>query len=156
MPRVTEGHLIGTGKRFALVVSRFNSFLGEKLLEGALDSLTRHGVKDGDIDVVRCPGSFEIPLVAKKIAENKKVHAVICLGVIIRGETPHFDYVAGEAAKGISHGMMCTGVPMLFGIVTADTLEQAIHRCGAKEGNKGAQAAEAAIEMANLLEKLEK
>lgn len=156
MPRTTEGALIGTGKRFALVVSRFNSFLSEKLVDGAVDALVRHGVKDADVEIVRCPGAFEIPLVAQRVAERGKVHGILCLGVVLRGETPHFDYVAGEAAKGIAQVALSTKIPVLFGVVTADTLEQAIHRCGGKEGNKGAQAAEAAIEMANLLEKLEK
>ena len=152
--RTVEGKLIGEGLKFALVVSRFNSFVTERLLDGALDSLTRRGVKEGDITVVRVPGSWEIPLVAKRLSLSKVHDAVICLGAVIRGATPHFDYVAAEVSKGIAQVSLETGVPVLFGILTTDTLEQAIERAGSKAGNKGAVAAEAAIEMVNLLKDL--
>ena len=152
--RTVEGKLIGEGLKFALVVSRFNSFVTERLLDGALDSLTRRGVKEGDITVVRVPGSWEIPLVAKRLSLSKVHDAVICLGAVIRGATPHFDYVAAEVSKGIAQVSLETGVPVLFGILTTDTLEQAIERAGSKAGNKGFAAAEAAIEMVNLLKEL--
>ena len=152
--RTVEGKLIGEGLKFALVVSRFNSFITERLLEGALDSLRRKGVKEEDLTVIRVPGAWEIPLVAKQLAQAKGHDAVICLGAVIRGSTPHFDYVAAEASKGIAQGRLETGVPMAFGILTTDTLEQAIERAGSKAGNKGYAAAEAAIEMVNLLRQL--
>jgi 6,7-dimethyl-8-ribityllumazine synthase len=152
--RTVEGKLIGEGLKFALVVSRFNSFITERLLDGALDSLRRRGVKEGDLTVVRVPGSWEIPLVAKKLALSQAHHGVICLGAVIRGATPHFDYVAAEVSKGIAQVALETGVPILFGILTTDTLEQAIERAGSKAGNKGAAAAEAAVEMVNLLKDL--
>jgi 6,7-dimethyl-8-ribityllumazine synthase len=152
--RTVEGKLIGEGLKFALVVSRFNSFVTERLLDGALDSLKRRGVKEEDITVVRVPGSWEIPLVAKRLSLSKAHDAVICLGAVIRGATPHFDYVAAEVSKGIAQVSLETGVPVLFGILTTDTLEQAIERAGSKAGNKGAAAAEAAIEMVNLLKDL--
>ncbi|MCU0722259.1 MAG: 6,7-dimethyl-8-ribityllumazine synthase [Planctomycetes bacterium] len=155
MVREIGGNMIGTGKRFGIVVSRFNEFISKKLLEGALDSLVRHGVAEGDIEVYWVPGSFEIPVVAKRAAESGSYEAVICLGAVIRGETPHFDYVASEVSKGIASVALGTGVPVLFGVVTADTLEQAIERAGTKAGNKGAKAAEAAIEMANLFAGME-
>jgi 6,7-dimethyl-8-ribityllumazine synthase len=152
--RLIEGKLLAEGLKFAIVVSRFNSFIGDRLLEGALDSLTRKGAREGDLTVVKVPGSFEIPLTAKRLAQSKKYDAVICLGAVIRGATPHFDYVAAEVSKGIAQVSLETGVPVLFGILTTDTLEQAIERAGTKAGNKGAAAAEAAIEMANLLKEL--
>lgn len=154
MPRLIEGSLISKGKKFAVVVARFNAFISEKLLEGALDGLKRHGVKDDDITIAWTPGSYEIPLVANKLAASKKYDAVIALGAIIRGATPHFDYVAGEAAKGVAQASHETGVPVIFGILTTDTIEQAIERAGTKSGNKGFDAALAAIEMANLMEQL--
>jgi 6,7-dimethyl-8-ribityllumazine synthase len=149
-----EGELQAKGLKFGIVVSRFNDFITNKLLEGAVDILLRHGAAEKDIDVVKVPGSFEIPLAAKKIAGRKTYDAVICLGTIIRGATPHFDYIASEAAKGIASASMDTGVPMAFGVITADTIEQAVERAGTKSGNKGADAAMVAIEMAQLLKKL--
>lgn len=154
MPNRIEGKLTSEGKKFAIVVSRFNAFISERLLEGALDGLVRHGVKDDEITVVWVPGSYEIPLVVKKLAASKEFHAVIALGAVIRGSTAHFDYVAGEAAKGVAHAALETGVPVIFGILTTDTIEQAIERAGTKAGNKGFDAATAAIEMANLMEQL--
>ncbi|MDQ7779883.1 MAG: 6,7-dimethyl-8-ribityllumazine synthase [Planctomycetota bacterium] len=146
--------MIGSKKRFCIIASRFNDFVTRRLVEGALDALQRRGVKEDDIELMWVPGSFEIALIALEAAETKRFQAIMCLGTIIKGETPHFDFIAAEAAKGIAHVGLTTRVPAVFGIVTADTLEQAIQRAGAKEGNKGAQAAEAAIEMANLLEQL--
>lgn len=151
MAKYIEGNLKGDGKKLGIIVSRFNSFISEKLLEGALDALTRSGVKDKDIDVARVPGAFEIPLVTQKMAKSGKYDAVICLGVVIRGATPHFDYVAGEVAKGTAQVMLDTGVPVLFGVLTTETIEQAIERAGSKAGNKGSEVAIAALEMANLL-----
>jgi len=148
---VLEGKLAGEGLKIALVVSRFNSFITERLLEGALDCLRRHGVDDGDLTLVRVPGAWEIPLVAKNLARGKGHHAVICLGAVIRGSTPHFDYVAAEVSKGIAQVSLESGVPVLFGILTTDTLEQAVERAGSKAGNKGYAAAESALEMVNLL-----
>jgi len=149
-----EGELQAKGLRFGIVVSRFNNFITNKLLEGAIDALLRHGADEKDIDVVKVPGSFEIPLVAKKIAQKKTYDAVICLGTIIRGATPHFEYIASEVAKGIATASMETSIPIAFGVITADTIEQAVERAGAKSGNKGADAAVVAIEMAQLLKKL--
>jgi 6,7-dimethyl-8-ribityllumazine synthase len=149
-----EGKLNAAGKRFALVVSRYNEFFAGRLLSGAEDCLLRHGAAPEDIEVFRVPGSFEIPLVAKKVAESGDFHAVVCLGAVLRGQTPHFDYVAAEVAKGISRVNMETGVPTIFGVITADTVEQAVDRAGARAGNRGAEAALAAIEMADLLERL--
>ncbi|MFP4158607.1 MAG: 6,7-dimethyl-8-ribityllumazine synthase [Desulfobacterales bacterium] len=154
MPRTIEANLIAEGRRFAIVVSRFNDFISEKLLSGATDALVRSGASDDDIEVIRVPGSFEIPLVAKKLAAKQKHHAVICLGAIIRGSTPHFDYVSAEVSKGIAAAGMETGLPVIFGVITADTIEQAIERAGTKAGNKGWDAAVAAVEMANLFEML--
>lgn len=154
MPRIIEGSLISKGKKFAVVVARFNAFISDKLLEGALDGLKRHGVKDEEITVAWTPGSYEIPLVAKKLAASKKYDAVIALGAVIRGATSHFDYVAGEAAKGVAQASNDTGVPVIFGVLTTDTIEQAVERAGTKSGNKGFDAAMAAIEMANLMEQL--
>ncbi len=153
-PRVIEGHLQAGGKKIAIVVSRFNSFISEQLLNGALDCLVRHGAKNADIEIYRVPGSFEIPFTASEIAKRKKHAAIICLGVIVRGQTPHFDYVAAEAAKGIGQVGLSTGIPTIFGVVTADTIEQAIERAGTKAGNKGWDAALAAIEMASVVEQL--
>ena len=151
MANMIEGNLKADGKKFAIVVARFNSFISEKLLEGAIDALLRSGATDGDIDVARVPGAYEIPLIAKKFAESQKYDAVICLGVVIRGATPHFDVVVNEVSKGSAQVSLDTGVPVLFGVLTTETIEQAIERAGTKAGNKGAEAATAAIEMANLI-----
>lgn len=156
MYKVLEGHLIAKGKKFGIVVSRFNSFLTQSLLDGAIDTLKRHGAGENDIEVAWVPGSFEIPYAAKKMAKDKKFNAVICLGVVIRGGTPHFEYIANEVAKGIASISLETGVPTIFGIITSDTLEQAIERSGTKQGNRGESAALSAIEMANLFEVLTK
>ena len=144
------GKLIGEGLKFGVVVARFNEFITSKLLDGAQDTLTRHGVKEADIDVAWTPGSFEIPLIAKKMAESGRYDAIICLGAVIRGGTPHFDYIAAEVSKGIASVSLGTGLPVILGVITADTLEQAIERAGTKSGNYGSQAALHAIEMANL------
>jgi len=149
-----EGLLNAKGRKFALVVSRFNEFISNKLVDGAIDCLVRHGADEKSISVTWVPGSFEIPLVAMKIAAADKVDAVICLGAIIRGSTPHFEYVAGEAAKGIAQASLQTGKPVIFGVITSDTIEQAIERAGTKSGNKGWDAALGAIEMADLMGKL--
>ncbi len=154
MANMIEGNLKADGKKFAIVVARFNSFISEKLLEGAIDALLRSGAADGDIDVARVPGAYEIPLIAKKFAESQKYDAVICLGVVIRGATPHFDVVVNEVSKGSAQVSLDTGVPVLFGVLTTETIEQAIERAGTKAGNKGAEAATAAIEMANLISTL--
>ncbi len=148
---VLEGKLAGEGLNIALVVGRFNAFITERLLEGALDCLRRHGVADSGLTVVRVPGAWEIPLAAKKLAQAGVQDAVICLGAVIRGSTPHFDYVAAEVSKGIAQVSLESGIPILFGILTTDTLEQAVERAGSKAGNKGYAAAEAALEMVNLL-----
>ncbi len=154
MAKTIEGSLNADGLRFGLVASRFNEFVSGKLLEGATDSLLRHGAADDDLTIVRVPGCFEIPLAVRRLAASGQFDAVLGLGVLIRGETPHFDYIAAEAAKGIAAAAAETGVPVLFGIVTADTLEQAINRAGGKAGNKGVEAALAALEMANLMRDL--
>ena len=151
---VIEGNLDGAGLRFAIVVARFNSFITERLLGGALDALTRHGVEASAIEIVKVPGSWEMPVVAAEIARQKKHDGLICLGAVIRGDTPHFDYVAGEAAKGLGQVSMQTGVPVAFGVLTTNNLEQAIDRAGAKSGNKGFDAAITAIEMANVMRRL--
>ncbi|MBA3006059.1 MAG: 6,7-dimethyl-8-ribityllumazine synthase [Proteobacteria bacterium] len=151
MANMIEGNLKADGKKFAIIVARFNSFISEKLLEGALDTLVRSGALDEDIDVARVPGAFEIPLIAKKMASSQKYDAVICLGVVIRGATPHFDVVVNEVSKGSAQVGLETGVPVLFGVLTTETIEQAIERSGTKAGNKGAEVAVAAIEMANLI-----
>lgn len=151
-----EGMLTGRGRRFGIVVARFNEFISGKLLEGALDGLLRHEVAPEDVTVVWCPGSFEIPLVAKRLASSGACDAVISLGVVIRGATPHFDYVAAEVSKGIANVGLDSGVPVIFGVLTTDTIEQAIERAGTKAGNKGFEAAMSAIEMANLLAALVK
>ena len=146
-----EGKLLGEGLKFGVVVSRFNEFISKRLLEGAQDALLRHGVRTEDIEVAWTPGSFEIPLIAKKMAESKKYNAIICLGAIIRGGTSHFEYIAAEVSRGVARVGLETGVPCVFGIITADTLEEAIERAGTKMGNKGFDAALSAIEMANLI-----
>jgi 6,7-dimethyl-8-ribityllumazine synthase len=151
---ILEGRLSAAGLRFAIVVSRFNSFVTERLLAGALDALNRTGAATDQIDIVKVPGSWELPLVAGELARQKKHDAVICLAAVIRGDTPHFDYVAAEAAKGIAHVAAESGVPVAFGVLTTNTLEQAIDRAGAKGGNKGFDAAMTAIEMANLMRSL--
>lgn len=155
MPNYIEGNLKADGKKFAIIVARFNSFLCDKLEAGALDTLLRSGASDADIDVVRVPGAYEIPLVAKKIAGSLKYDAVICLGVVIRGATPHFDVVVNEVSKGSAQVGLETGVPILFGVLTTETIEQAIERSGTKAGNKGSDVAVAAIEMANLMSALQ-
>lgn len=149
--KTVEANLIGKGLKLAVVVSRFNDFITSKLVEGAEDALLRHGVEANDIELYRVPGAFEIPIIAKSLAETGKYDAVICLGAIIRGATPHFDFVAAEASKGVAQASFSSGVPIAFGIITTDTLEQAIDRAGTKSGNKGADAALTAIEMANLM-----
>jgi 6,7-dimethyl-8-ribityllumazine synthase len=154
MPRVLEGQLSAAGMRFAIVVSRFNSFFTERLLAGAMDALTRTGANAEMVDVIKVPGSWEVPLAAGEAARQHRYDAIICLSAVIRGETPHFDYVAAEAAKGIAHVASETGVPVAFGVLTTNTLEQAIDRAGAKGGNKGFDAAMTAVEMANLLRTL--
>lgn len=154
MVKKTEGNLIAKGKSFAIVASRFNDFITKELLSGCIDSLVRHGVADESINVVWVPGAFEIPLVALRLSKQKDVDAVVCLGTVIRGATPHFDYIASEVAKGIAKVSLDSGKPVVFGIITADTIEQAIERAGTKDGNKGKDAALNAIEMVNLLEKL--
>jgi len=146
-----EGMLLGEGLKFGLVLSRFNEFITKKLLEGAEDALLRHGVREEDIEIAWVPGSFEIPLIAKKLAETKRYNAVICLGAVIRGGTPHFEYITAEVTKGIAKVSLETGLPVIYGVITADTLEQAIERAGTKEGNQGFKAAVSAIEMANLV-----
>jgi 6,7-dimethyl-8-ribityllumazine synthase len=151
MAKYIVGNLNGAGKKFGIVVARFNSFIAERLLEGALDSLIRSGVADEDIEVARVPGAYEIPLVAQKMVKSGRFDAVICLGAIIRGATPHFDFVANEAAKGIAQVSMDSGVPVMFGVLTTDNIEQAIERAGTKAGNKGSDCAVAALEMINLL-----
>lgn len=151
MSRVFEGVLLGQGLKFALVVSRFNEFITQKLLGGAQDALRRHGVSDDEIAIAWVPGAFEMPLVAKKLVETKRFDAVICLGAVIRGDTPHFDYIASEVTKGIAKVGLDSGRPVIFGVITADTLEQAIERAGTKAGNRGFDAAVQAIEMVNLL-----
>jgi 6,7-dimethyl-8-ribityllumazine synthase len=154
--RVYEGQLSGEGLRFAIVVSRFNDFIGGKLLAGARDCLSRHGVSEEDVDVAWVPGAFEIPLVAQRLARSKRYDAVICLGAVIRGSTPHFDYVAAEVTKGVAQVTLDTGVPVIFGVLTTDTIEQAVERAGTKAGNKGWDASVSALEMVNLLRGLDR
>lgn len=156
MPRILEGHLSAEGLRFAIVVSRFNELITSQLLQGALEGLRRHGARDEQITVAWVPGSFEIPLVAQRLAKSGRFDAVIAIGAVIRGATPHFDYVAGAAASGISQAALQTGVPVVFGVLTTDTIEQALERAGIKAGNRGWDAAVTAIEMANLLKQLDK
>lgn len=152
--RTIEGKLDAKGFKVALIASRFNDFITSKLVEGALDCLERHGASPSDISVIRVPGSFEIPLAAQKAAGSGAYDAVICLGTLIRGQTPHFDFIASEATKGIAQASLKTGVPITFGVITADTLDQAVDRAGAKSGNKGFEAALGAIEMADLMKKI--
>jgi 6,7-dimethyl-8-ribityllumazine synthase len=154
--RTYQGKLIGKGLRFAIIVSRFNEVVTQKLLEGALDCLIRHDVQEDDIDVLWTPGSFEIPVTAKKLASSGKYNAIICLGCLIRGDTPHFDFLSAEVTKGVAQVALEYSLPVAFGILTADTLEQAIERSGAKQGNKGFQAALSALEMANLFKEMSK
>jgi 6,7-dimethyl-8-ribityllumazine synthase len=154
MAKTIEGNLIAKGKKFAIVASRFNDFITKELISGCTDTLVRHGAEEKDLVVSWVPGAFEIPPVAQKIAKSKSYDAIICLGTVIRGATPHFDYIASEVAKGIAKVSLDTGLPVIFGIITADTIEQAIERAGTKDGNKGRDAALSAIEMVNLLEKL--
>jgi len=151
MARLIQGDLKGEGLSFGIVVSRFNDFITERLLQGALDELTKHGVEEEDITVVKVPGAFEVPLIAKKMAESKKYHAVICLCAVIRGATPHFEHISTQLSRGIASVALETEVPLIYGVITADTIEQAVERAGTKMGNKGADAARAAIEMANLI-----
>jgi len=155
MAKHYEGILIGKGLKFAVVISRFNELITKKLLEGARDALLRHGVEEGDIDIAWTPGCLEIPIISKKLAQSSKYDAIICLGAVIRGGTPHSEYVASEANRGIGRVSLDTGLPVIQGIITADTLEQAIQRAGAKEGNKGSVAAVSAIEMANLFKAIQ-
>lgn len=152
--KVIQGELQAKGLKFAIIVSRFNDFITGKLLDGAVDALMRHGAKEEDVDVVKVPGAFEIPLAAKKVAEKGSYNAVICLGTVIRGATPHFDYVAAEVSKGVASASLDTGVPIAFGVLTTDTIEQAVERAGTKSGNKGFDAAVTAIEMAQVFKKL--
>lgn len=152
--KIIEGDFRATSAKFSIVVARFNSFVVESLLTGAIDALVRHGVEDKNIEVIRVPGAFELPLAVKKVAESRKPDAIIALGAVIRGGTPHFDYVAGECTKGVANVMLDAGIPVSFGVLTTDTIEQAIERSGTKAGNKGADAAMAAIEMISLLGKL--
>jgi len=155
MNRTFEGNLVGTGLKVGIVVGRFNEFITSKLLGGALDALKRHGVEEGNVDVAWVPGAFEIPLIAQKLAKSGKYDAVITLGTVIRGSTPHFDYVCNETAKGVSSTALNTGIPVIFGVLTTGTIEQAIERAGTKAGNKGWDAATSAIEMANLVRNIE-
>jgi len=154
MANVVKADLSAKGKKFAIVISRFNEFISSKLLEGCVDTLVRHGAQENAQDVVWVPGAFEIPALAQRLAKSKKYDGVICLGTVIRGATPHFEFVASEAAKGVAKVSLDTGIPCIFGVITADNLEQAIERAGTKDGNKGRDAAMSAIEMANLYEKV--
>ncbi len=151
MPKSIEGNCLAEGKKFAIIASRFNDFITDRLVSGAVDALTRCGANDADIDIVKVPGAFEVPLLSQKMAEKNRYDAVICLGAIIRGSTPHFDYVCAEASKGIATVSMKYNIPVIFGIITTDTIEQAIERAGTKAGNKGWSSAMSAVEMANLL-----
>jgi len=154
MAKIVEGQLTAEGLKFGIIISRFNDFIGGKLVGGALDALVRHGADDKDIEIFKVPGAFEIPLTAKKVALSKKFDAIICLGVVIRGSTPHFDYIAAEVSKGIAAVGLETETPVIFGVLTTDTIEQAIERAGSKAGNKGWDAASAAIEMVNLYKQI--
>jgi len=153
--KVYEGKLITEGKKYGIIVARFNEFIGGKLLSGAIDGLKRHGAKDEEIEIAWVPGAFEIPIAAKKMAGSNKYDAIICLGAVIRGSTTHYDLVAGEATKGIAHVSLETGLPIIFGILTTENIEQAIERAGTKSGNKGYEAAVTAIEMVNLFKEFE-
>lgn len=154
MPRIIEGNLVATGLNIAIIHSRWNSFISDRLVEGALDAIRRHGGSEDDVTLIRVPGCFELPMAAQKAAESGKFDAVLSLGVLIRGATPHFDYIAAEATKGIASASISTGVPVAFGVLTCDTIEQAVERAGTKAGNKGIEAALAAVEMANLYREL--
>jgi len=154
MPKSIQGDLAAKGLKLAIVASRFNDFITAKLVDGAIDGLLRHGASEGDIEIVKVPGAFEIPLVAKILAQSKKYHAIICLGAVIRGATPHFEYVSAEVSKGVAAVSSESGLPVIFGVLTTDTIEQAIERAGSKGGNKGWDAALSAIEMANLLRQI--
>ncbi|MCR8843015.1 6,7-dimethyl-8-ribityllumazine synthase [Paenibacillus sp. SC116] len=154
MPHIFEGHLVSEGLKYGVVAGRFNEFIVSKLVSGALDALKRHGVQDEEIDIAWVPGAFEIPLITQKLAESGKYDAIITLGAVIRGSTPHFDYVCSEVAKGVAQIGLKTGVPTIFGVLTTDSIEQAIERAGTKAGNKGWEAAATAIEMANLTKQL--
>jgi 6,7-dimethyl-8-ribityllumazine synthase len=155
MPRVLEGQLLAEGFRFGIIVSRFNDFISSRLVDGAMDALLRHGANEEQVSIIKVPGAFEIPLTAKKLAESGRYDAVICLGAVIRGSTPHFDYVAAEVSKGIAYVSLESRVPVTFGVLTTDNLEQAIERAGSKSGNKGYDGAMTAIEMVNLFKELE-
>jgi 6,7-dimethyl-8-ribityllumazine synthase len=154
MPKITEGKIIAKGMKFGVAASRFNDFICAKLIDGAVDALTRAGADDKDIQIFRVPGAFELPLVAKKLAQSSRFDAIICLGVVIRGATPHFEYIAAEVSKGIANVGLDTGVPISFGVLTTDSIEQAIERAGTKAGNKGWDAALSAIEMVDLINKI--
>lgn len=154
MPNIIQGDLSARGLKFAIIASRFNDFITSRLMDGAIDALLRHGAADSDIDIIKVPGSFEIPPVALTIARSGKYNAIICLGAVIRGATPHFEYVSAEVSKGVAAVSMETGMPVIFGVLTTDTIEQAIERAGTKSGNKGWEAALSAIEMANLMKRL--
>jgi 6,7-dimethyl-8-ribityllumazine synthase len=154
-PRIIEGELLARDLRFAVLAARFNEFVVEPLLRGALDALKRHGVADKQIEVIRVPGAFEMPIVARKLAASRRYDALIALGAVIRGDTPHFDYVAGECASGLARIALESGIPVAFGVLTTNTVEQAVDRAGGKSGNKGADAAITALELANLLRRLE-
>jgi 6,7-dimethyl-8-ribityllumazine synthase len=154
MPREIHGKLAVEGQKFAVVVSRFNEFVTSKLLAGAVDALKRHGADEADITCVHVPGAFEIPFIAKKLAESKRFDAIVCLGCVIRGQTPHFEYIASAAARGVADVALSTGVPTTFGVITADTVEQAVERSGSKSGNKGVEAAMSAIELVNVVRQL--
>lgn len=154
MPKIIEGKLDAKGLRFGLLVSRFNSFVSDRLVEGAIDALLRHGAEKDDINIVRVPGAFEIPPTAKQMAESGRYDAIVCLGAVIRGATPHFEYVSAEVSKGVASVSIDSGIPVTFGVLTTDTIEQAIERAGSKAGNKGFDAAVAAVEMANLYKAL--
>ena len=154
MPHIIQGDLTAKGLKFGIVTARFNDFITSRLLDGAIDALQRHGAADSDIEVLKVPGAYEIPLAAKMLARSKKYHAIICLGAVIRGATPHFEYVSAEVSKGVASVSMEAGLPVIFGVLTTDTIEQAIERAGTKSGNKGWDAALAAIEMANVMKQL--
>lgn len=154
MTNIFEGMLTVTNEKFCIIVARFNEFIGSKLLSGAIDELKRHGAKDENIDIVWCPGAFEIPLVAKKVAKTGKYNAIITLGAVIKGSTSHYDYVCAEVSKGVASVSLETSIPVIFGVLTCDNIEQAIERAGTKAGNKGSDAAKSAIEMANLMNKI--
>ena len=154
MPNIIQGDLTAKGLKFGIVTARFNDFITSRLLDGALDALQRHGAADKDIEILKVPGSYEIPLAAKMLAKSKKFNAIICLGAVIRGATPHFEYVSAEVSKGVASVSMEAGLPVIFGVLTTDTIEQAIERAGTKSGNKGWDAALAAIEMANVMKQL--